>query len=168
MKIYLYLLIISFSLTACYTYRPISDSDKTPQNTKKEQVKSNEPKRSVVSNPQQLSVGSEAKDLQKNKTGKDKGKNADSKPTSIEGKLEPNKFYKIEAAGKSYKIQVDKWESDSLVVHVIHHPKIKLKFHKNQIDQKTIAERRFSQPTADIITVLAYAGIGVLIWAIVK
>ena len=43
-----------------------------------------------------------------------------------------------------------------------------LKFHKNQINQSTIAERRFSQPVADIITVTAYAGIGAGIWAIIK
>lgn len=83
-------------------------------------------------------------------------------------KLEPNKFYKIDVAEKSYKIQVDKWESDSLVAHVIHKPKKILKFHKNQINQSTIAERRFSQPVADIITVTAYAGIGAGIWAIIK
>ena len=90
------------------------------------------------------------------------------KATNIMEKLEPNKFYKIDVAEKSYKIQVDKWESDSLVAHVIHKPKKILKFHKNQINQSTIAERRFSQPVADIITVTAYAGIGAGIWAIIK
>jgi hypothetical protein len=90
------------------------------------------------------------------------------KPTNIQERLEANKYFKIEVGDKSYKIQVDKWESDTLVAHVIHKPKKILKFHKNQINQATIAERRFSQPTADIITVVAYAAVGVGIWALVK
>ncbi|MBP7499141.1 MAG: hypothetical protein KA796_04650, partial [Chryseobacterium sp.] len=89
-------------------------------------------------------------------------------PTTIEGKLEPAKFYKIEAVGRYHKIQVDKWENDTLVAHVIHKPKKILKFHKNQINQSTIAERRFSQPVADIITVAAYTAIGVGIWTLIK
>lgn len=107
---------------------------------------------------------------QKSKIDRARGKKTTPAPiaTGIEGKLEPSKAYRIEASGKSYKIQVDKWESDTLVAHVIHKPKRILKFHRNQINQETIAERRFSQPVADIITVVAYAGIGVGIWALVQ
>ncbi|GGG60861.1 hypothetical protein GCM10007332_23360 [Epilithonimonas arachidiradicis] len=82
---------------------------------------------------------------------------------SIKDKLEPAKIYKIKVADKRYKVQVDQWESDSLVVHPVHKPEKKMKFHKNQIEEDAILEKRFSQPISDILTVTAYAGIAVLI-----
>jgi len=172
MKKYLYLFLISFSLTNCYTYKVSTETDETTQDK-------NEPKRKpepqVKSNMQQLAVSAMADDGQANPKVNSKGprnakinKEKKPKPTSVTEKLEAGKFFKIDVADRSYKIQVDKWESDTLVAHVIHKPKKILKFHKNQINQSTIAERRFSQPVADIITVTAYAGIGVGIWALVR
>lgn len=162
MKKYLYLLFLSLSLSNCYTYKASAETDdvkETQQETRqklKKQMTDN-----VTSRDQaDLSATPSNKTIPVN-TNKPKA-------TNIMEKLEPNKFYKIDVAEKSYKIQVDKWESDSLVAHVIHKPKKILKFHKNQINQSTIAERRFSQPVADIITVTAYAGIGAGIWAIIK
>lgn len=162
MKKYLYLLFLSLSLSNCYTYKASAETDdvkETQQETRqklKKQMTDN-----VTSRDQaDLSATASNKTVPVN-TNKPKA-------TNIMEKLEPNKFYKIDVAEKSYKIQVDKWESDSLVAHVIHKPKKILKFHKNQINQSTIAERRFSQPVADIITVTAYAGIGAGIWAIIK
>ena len=162
MKKYLYLLFLSLSLSNCYTYKASAETDdvkETQQETRqklKKQMTDN-----VTSRDQaDLSATPSNKTIPVN-TNKPKA-------TNIMEKLEPNQFYKIDVAEKSYKIQVDKWESDSLVAHVIHKPKKILKFHKNQINQSTIAERRFSQPVADIITVTAYAGIGAGIWAIIK
>jgi hypothetical protein len=63
---------------------------------------------------------------------------------------------------------VDKWERDSLIAHPVHNAKKTLKFHKNQINAEKIAEKRFSQPIADIITVVAYAGIGVAIYSLLQ
>lgn len=87
---------------------------------------------------------------------------------NIQEKLSANKNVKIDVNGKSYKIIVDRWESDSLVAHSVHNSKQILKFHKNQINPENIAEKRFSQPIADIITVVVYAGIGVGIWSLLK
>jgi len=91
-----------------------------------------------------------------------------SAPVNIQEKLAPNKNVKINVDGRSYKVIVDRWESDSLVVRPVHNPKKILKFHKNQINAEKIAEKRFSQPIADIITVVAYAGIGALIYFLVR
>lgn len=170
MKKYFYLFIVSFSLMNCYTYKTIAEKKdvKTQSSNEAPVMPDNaaEEKMMAVSRAKLSAV--QAQSLQKTKTGKSKENNANPIPSTIEEKLEANKYFKIEVGGRPYKIQVDKWENDTLVAHVIHHPKRQLKFHKNQINQQTIAERRFSQPTADIITVVAYAGIGLGIWALVK
>jgi len=166
MKKHFYLFILSFSLISCYTYKSNAEKDVTkPQNMQKVPVKSDEPaEQAIINNPEANLTVAKVKSPRNSKIDK----NVSPKPTNIQEKLEANKYFKIEVGGKPYKIQVDKWESDTLVAHVIHKPKKILKFHKNQIDQSTIAERRFSQPTADIITVVAYVAIGVGIWALVK
>jgi len=174
MKKYFYLFFISFSLTNCYTYKVSAEKTDEETQSKSEPKRKLEPQ--IKSNEQQLALNTIADDSQANlaavnsksqrssKISKDKKP----KPTNITDKLEVGKFFKIDVADRSYKIQVDKWESDTLVAHVIHKPKKILKFHKNQINQSTIAERRFSQPVADIITVGAYTAIGVGIWTLVK
>lgn len=162
MKKYLYLLFLSLSLSNCYTYKASAETDdvKETQQETRQKLKKQMTDNVTSMDQADLSATPSNKTIPVN-TNKPKA-------TNIMEKLEPNKFYKIDVAEKSYKIQVDKWESDSLVAHVIHKPKKILKFHKNQINQSTIAERRFSQPMADIITVTAYAGIGAGIWAIIK
>ncbi len=162
MKKYLYLLFLSLSLSNCYTYKASAETDdvKETQQETRQKLKKQMTDNVTSMDQADLSATPSNKTIPVN-TNKPKA-------TNIMEKLEPNKFYKIDVAEKSYKIQVDKWESDSLVAHVIHKPKKILKFHKNQINQSTIAERRFSQPVADIITVTAYAGIGAGIWAIIK
>ncbi len=162
MKKYLYLLFLSLSLSNCYTYKASAETDdvKETQQETRQKLKKQMTDNVTSMDQADLSATSSNKTIPVN-TNKPKA-------TNIMEKLEPNQFYKIDVAEKSYKIQVDKWESDSLVAHVIHKPKKILKFHKNQINQSTIAERRFSQPVADIITVTAYAGIGAGIWAIIK
>lgn len=162
MKNYLYLLIISFSLISCYTYRAKSEKKAAPQEMQKTEANTNEPAGKANSAEQTKNL---SKSPRRSVAKKDNGP---VQPVSTEEKLEANKYFKIEAGGRPYKIQVDKWESDTLVAHVIHKPKKILKFHKNQINQSTITERRFSQPTADIITVVAYAAVGVGIWALIK
>ncbi len=89
-------------------------------------------------------------------------------PVNVQEKLTAGKNVKIDVDGKKYKVIVDKWESDSLVAHPVHNAKKTLKFHKNQINAEKIAEKRFSQPIADIITVIAYAGIGVAIYSLLQ
>ncbi|WPO92629.1 hypothetical protein [Chryseobacterium sp. HR92] len=147
MQKYLYLILISFFLTSCYTYQVKKQPDPAANNKQ-------DPKKTAES------AGKASTQLQ----------NAAAQPpvqVSIQEKLAPNKNVKIDVDGKSYKIIVDRWESDSLVAHAVYNPKKILKFHKNQINSEKIAEKRFSQPIADIITVTVYAGIGVLIWALV-
>lgn len=162
MKKYLYLLFLSLSLSNCYTYKASAETDDVKETQQETRQKL---KKQMTANVTSIDQA----DLSATPSNKTIPVNTNKpKATNIMEKLEPNKFYKIDVAEKSYKIQVDKWESDSLVAHVIHKPKKILKFHKNQINQSTIAERRFSQPVADIITVTAYAGIGAGIWAIIK
>ncbi|MFP3834872.1 hypothetical protein [Chryseobacterium sp. SIMBA_028] len=145
----LYLIIISLSLTSCYTYQvkkpvdPATDNKKNAANSTSAQMKSTTAE-SPIPNAPPTPI-----------------------PVNIQEKLAPNKNVKIDVNGKSYKVIVDRWESDSLVAHPVHQPKKMLKFHKNQINAEKIAEKRFSQPIADIITVTAYAGIGALIWYLV-
>lgn len=147
MQKYLYLIIISFSLTSCYTYQVKKQPDPVANN-KQESKKTAE------------SVGNTSTQIQNTAA-------QSPIPINIQETLAPNKNVKIDVDGKSYKIIVDRWESDSLVAHAVYNPKKILKFHKNQINSEKIAEKRFSQPIADIITVTVYAGIGVLIWALV-
>ncbi|SMO69787.1 hypothetical protein SAMN06265171_1059 [Chryseobacterium rhizoplanae] len=147
MQKYLYLIIISFSLTSCYTYQVKKQPDITTDN-KQGQKKTPELANNTSTQLQNVAAQPPA-------------------PVNIQEKLAPNKNVKIDVDGKSYKIIVERWESDSLVAHAVYNPKKVLKFHKNQINSEKIAEKRFSQPIADIITVTVYAGIGVLIWALV-
>lgn len=166
MKKHLYLLIISFSLISCYTYRIKEERKETTADAKQAPSNSDKIAEKELANSQSnLSIAG-SKGTRKPKP--DNGKISAPKPANIQERLEANKYFKIEVGDRTYKIQVDKWESDTLVAHVIHKPKKILKFHKNQINQSTIAERRFSQPTADIITVVAYAAVGVGIWTLVK
>ncbi|WP_027388105.1 hypothetical protein [Chryseobacterium gregarium] len=142
----LYLIIILFSLSSCYTYQVKKQADPeagSQQDSKKGTAPGQAAPAAV--NPPQTPV-----------------------PVNIQEKLAPNKNYKINAEGRSYKIIVDRWENDSLVAHPVRHPEKILKFHKNQINGEKIAEKRFSQPIADIITVIAYAGIGVVIYSLVR
>ncbi|ASK32312.1 hypothetical protein CEY12_20465 [Chryseobacterium sp. T16E-39] len=151
----LYLIIISFFLVSCYTYQ-VKKVDASTDNKKESK------KRAGLANAiptQAESISTESQNLSVQQTPA---------PVNVQEKLIPGKNFKIDVDGKSYKIIVDKWESDSLVAHAVSNPKKILKFHKGQINSEKIAEKRFSQPIADIITVLAYAGIGVLIWSIVR
>ena len=151
MQKYLSLIIISFSLTSCYTY----------------QVKK-QPNAVTNNNNNNNQDSKQAAEIANNTSKQAKSTTIQPAiPVSIQEKLTPNKNVKIDVEGKSYKIIVDRWEGDSLVAHPVRSAKKVLKFHKNQINGERIAEKRFSQPIADIITVAAYTGIGVLIWALV-
>ncbi|MDH6254388.1 hypothetical protein M2347_004115 [Chryseobacterium sp. H1D6B] len=152
----LYLIIILFSLTSCYTYQVKKTVDPAADN-KQESKKSGVPVNTTSTQMKSTTAGSQSTNSQQTPI-----------PINIQEKLAPNKKFKIDVDGRSYKIIVDKWESDSLVAHPINNPKKILKFHKNQINGDKIAEKRFSQPIADIITVVAYAGIGVLIYSLIR
>lgn len=89
--------------------------------------------------------------------GSKKGNEKDPKPVDIKTKLQPNKYYKIIAFDHQYKIQVDKWEGDTLISHKVRKPSKQYKFHKDDIQEGTILERRFSKPFSDLLTVGAYA-----------
>ncbi|WPO84099.1 hypothetical protein SD427_07130 [Chryseobacterium sp. JJR-5R] len=142
----LYLIIILFSLSSCYTYQVKKQAD--PAGDNKQASKNN--RTPANNNPPNLNVQQTPA------------------PINVTEKLAAGKNFRINADGRSYKIIVDRWEGDSLVAHPVHHPEKTLKFHKNQINGEKIAEKRFSQPIADIITIIAYAGIGVLIWSLVR
>lgn len=147
MQKYLYLIIISLCLVNCYTYqvkKPVDPAIDNKQNPKNNAAAAN----NTV--PGQ-------KDVQPTPV-----------PINVKEKLAANKNVRIDVGGKSYKVIVDRWESDSLVAHPVRQPDKVLKFHKDQINAERIAEKRFSQPIADIITVAAYAGIGVGIWSLLQ
>ncbi|MDR6156882.1 hypothetical protein QF023_000398 [Chryseobacterium sp. SLBN-27] len=149
MKRNLYLIIISFSLISCYTYQVKKQPD--PMAETKEGAKNNgKPTNNMPPqnmNAQQLAAPA---------------------PVNVQEKLAAGKNVKIDVDGKKYKVIVDKWERDSLIAHPVHNAKKTLKFHKNQINAEKIAEKRFSQPIADIITVVVYAGIGVAIYSLLQ
>ncbi|NIF06664.1 hypothetical protein F3J23_14535 [Chryseobacterium sp. Tr-659] len=149
----LYLIIILFSLTSCYTYQVKKQVNTTPDNKQ-------EPKKSTA-------LANNTAPQMQNTAGA-QNLNVQPVPINIQEKLAPNKNVKIDVDGKSYKIIVDRWENDSLVAHPVRNAKKTLKFHKNQINSEKIAEKRFSQPIADIITVTAYAAIGVGIYLLVR
>ncbi|WP_300687516.1 hypothetical protein [Chryseobacterium sp.] len=152
----LYLIIILFSLTSCYTYQvkkqpdPAADSKQDPK------------KSTALANNSNVQMKNATAATSLNV------QQAPPAPVNIQEKLAPNKNFRIDVDGKSYKIIVDKWESDSLVAHPVRNPKKILKFHKNQINPDRIAEKRFSQPIADILTVTAYTAIGVSIWLLLR
>ena len=152
MQKYLYLIIISFSLSSCYTYQVKKQVDPAADN--KQDSKKNA---TSTTAPQMKNTPTESLNAPQAPA-----------PVNIQEKLASGKNVKIDVEGRSYKIIVDKWESDSLVAHPVHNPKKILKFHKNQINAEKIAEKRFSQPIADIITVVAYAAVGVGIYLIVR
>lgn len=157
----IYLIAILFSLMSCYTYQVKKPAELPLQNNQQEK------KNIGVSNVASVQMPVTTAEMQSQKT-QPAFSNAASVPVNIHEKLQPTKNYRIKVDGRAYKVIVDKWESDSLVAHPVKRPKEILKFHKNQIDAESIAEKRFSQPVADVITVLAYAGIGVGIWALLQ
>nr|WP_315035166.1 hypothetical protein [uncultured Chryseobacterium sp.] len=146
----LYLIIISFSLTSCYTYQVKKQVD--PATDNKQMSKKD-------ASPQMKSATAESQNLNSQQMPA---------PVNIQEKLAAGKNVKIDVDGRSYKVIVDRWESDSLVAHPVHNAKKTLKFHKNQINAERIAEKRFSQPIADIITVTAYAAIGAGVWFLLR
>ncbi|WP_312287990.1 hypothetical protein [Chryseobacterium gleum] len=143
----LYFIIILCSLTSCYTYQVKKPVDPAANN---KLANNTAPQLKSSSASQTLNVQQPPA------------------PVNVQEKLAAGKNVKIKVDNKSYKVIVDRWEGDSLVVHPVHNAKKNLKFHKNQINSEKIAERRFSQPIADILTVTAYAAIGVGIYLLVK
>jgi len=152
----LYLIILSFCLTSCYTYQ-VEKQPEVPADPK-QQSKNGTTMSSNISAKMNTAAAANVN------TGTVQQAPP---PVNVQEKLTPGKNFKINVDGRSYKIIVDKWESDSLVAHAVHNPKKTFKFHKNQINSEKIAEKRFSQPIADIITVVAYAGIAVAIYSLV-
>ncbi|MFZ4929443.1 hypothetical protein [Chryseobacterium sp. Mn2064] len=153
----LYLIILLCSLTSCYTYQVKKQPDPATDN------KQDPKKNTALANPaspqmNSAPTGSQNLSLQPQPAA----------PVNIQDKLASGKNVKIEVDGQSYKVIVDKWQGDSLVAHPVRNAKKVLKFHKNQINADKIAEKRFSQPIADILTVTAYAAIGVGIWFLVR
>ncbi|MDR6368748.1 CCR4-NOT transcriptional regulation complex NOT5 subunit [Chryseobacterium bernardetii] len=150
----LYFIIILCTLTSCYTYqvkKPVDPAVNNNQGTKKNTAIANNPSTEITgTNPASQSLS------------------AQPAPVNIQEKLAAGKNVKIEVDNNSYKVIVDRWEGDSLVAHPVRNAKKSLKFHKNQINSERIAEKRFSQPIADILTVTAYAAIGVGIYLLVK
>ncbi len=122
---------------------------------KKEKEKEEESQKGQMSFSRSDGSGETTKAASKGKEMK--SEEPKSKETGIKGRLQPNKYYKITALGNQYKIQVDKWEGDTLVSHKIRKPNKQFKFHKDDIEEEAILERRFSKPFSDLLTVGAYA-----------
>lgn len=158
MRKYLYLIILSLSLVSCYTYQVKKTVDTATDN--KQESKNNIALANTTSvQAESTKAKSQNQNLNAQQTPA---------PVNIQEKLAPNKNVKIDVDGRAYKVIVDRWENDSLVAHPVHSRDKVLKFHKNQINAEKIAEKRFSQPIADIITVVAYAGIGFGIWSLLQ
>lgn len=141
-----YLIIVSLCFVSCYTYqikKPVDTAvDNKNESKKNSAALANTSKTANVQQPP--------------------------KPMNVQEELSPNKNFKIDVEGKSYKIIVDRWEGDSLVAHAVNKPELIMKFHKKQINAEKIAEKRFSKPLADIITITAYAGIGAGVWYLLQ
>lgn len=158
MRKYLYLIILSLSLVSCYTYQVKKTVDVAADN--KQESKSSKALPNIASiHTESVKAKSQNQNLNPQQTAP---------PINIQEKLAPNKNVKIDVDGRAYKVIVDRWEGDSLVVHPVRSREKVLKFHKNQINAEKIAEKRFSQPIADIITIAVYAGIGVGIWSLLQ
>lgn len=158
MRKYLYLIILSLSLVSCYTYQVKKTVDTATDN--KQESKNNIALANTTSvQAESINTKSQSQNLNAQQTPA---------PVSIQEKLAPNKNVKIDVDGRAYKVIVDRWENDSLVAHPVRDREKVLKFHKNQINAEKIAEKRFSQPIADIITVVAYVGIGFGIWSLLQ
>ncbi|MBD8084022.1 hypothetical protein [Chryseobacterium caseinilyticum] len=157
----IYLIALLFSLVSCYTYqvkKPVELPVQGDEQAKRRAANSE-------ATPVQMADGTAEMQAQRQQPG---SAPAQPLPVNIQEKLAVGKNYRINVGGSSYKIIVDKWQGDSLVAHPVKRPETILKFHKDQIDSEKIAEKRFSQPIADIITVVAYVGIGVGIYAFIK
>lgn len=100
----------------------------------------------------------EAEEAEKEKARKIELEGSDE--LTLKEMLKPNRHYKLTVEEKRYKVQVDKWEGDTLISHVIRKPERVLKFHENQIDQEEVLERRFSKPISDMITIGSYIAVG--------
>ncbi|MBW3520934.1 hypothetical protein [Chryseobacterium sp. NKUCC03_KSP] len=159
MRKYLYFIILSLSLVSCYTYQVKKTVDTTID--KKQESKNNKALANTASAQTESSV--KAKSLNQSQNLQQTPV-----PVNVQEKLAPNKNVKIDVDGRAYKVIVDRWEGDSLVAHPVHSREKVLKFHKNQINAEKIAEKRFSQPIADIITIAVYAGIGVGVWSLLQ
>lgn len=160
-----YFFVILFSFASCYTYKvkkPAELPVENAQNAKKM------PTDADIDAAKKKAELDELNQVQMQKPTSGNVAAPVVAPINVQEKLEPNKKYQIEVGDKSYKILVDRWERDSLVAHPVSKPKEVIKFHKNQINPDQIGERRFSQPVADILTVLAYASIGFGIYLLVR
>ena len=138
---------------------------------KREQMKSEQKGKSELSSPdlpesgikveeeKEKRTGSFSKNMSPNEnpmTGKNVPMEILSSEDSLKFKIQPTKYYKIAVEGKQYKIQADQWEGDTLVSHILRKPEKVLRFHKNQIDEENLLERRFSKPYSDLFTIGAY------------
>lgn len=160
MRKYLYYIILSCILTSCYTYQRKKQADIPLENGHSKM-------RAVDGNSASSQRNDKAAETQNTKSQQTINEKQPI-PINIQNELQPTKNYKIKADGRVYKIIVDKWVGDSLIAHSVSKPQEILKLHKNQINAETIAEKRFSQPIADIITILVYAGIGVGVWMLLR
>ncbi|WP_210148770.1 hypothetical protein [Chryseobacterium scophthalmum] len=158
MRKYLYLIILSLSLVSCYTYQVKKTVDTAIDN---KQASKNNAALANTNTPQTESIKAKSQNQSQNLQQAPA-------PANVQEKLAPNKNVKIDVDGRAYKVIVDRWEGDSLIAHPVHSRDKVLKFHKNQINAEKIAEKRFSQPIADIITIVAYAGIGFGIWSLLQ
>ncbi len=106
------------------------------------------------------SDGRTADDMRGKKAAPKPKQDIDFEPGTLKSKIQPNKNYKIKVEEKQYKIQVDKWEGDTLFAHILRKPEKELKFHLNQIDEESVMERRFSKPYSDLLTIGSYVAGG--------
>jgi len=161
MQKYIYLIILSFFVTSCYTYQRKKQVTIPSQNGQESQ------KKAADGNIASAQLNNTATETQ-NKKSQQTVNEQQFVPINIQSELQPTKNYKIKVDGRPYKIIVDKWEGDTLIAHRSNKPAAILKLHKNQINAEAIAEKRFSKPLSDAITILVYAGIGAGIYMLLR
>lgn len=84
----------------------------------------------------------------------------------IQQQIKPEQIYKIDVDNKTYKIKAVKWDGDSLVAYTNIKKEVKKNFSSNQITN--VREQKFSETRSNTLTVIAYAGIGLGIFFLLK
>ncbi|WP_395091652.1 hypothetical protein ACF3NR_10750 [Vaginella massiliensis] len=135
-------------LSSCYSYQLIDPTKEVATSTTKETLNTNPntSKRSAMRAEKMEIIG----EISKPKT-------TETKSGDLKLYIKPNGIYKLTVQQKQHHIVAQSWIGDTLVASPKGKEKQTLKFHKNDIDQTQMYDRKFSKRKSDIITVGAYA-----------
>lgn len=88
------------------------------------------------------------------------------KPQTTKEQLKKGKYYKIISQDKTYKVQVAKWEKDSVVTYLNFKEKNTKKFHQKDISE--VQHRSFARGRSDVLTLGAYGILGLGIYFLLQ